>query len=335
MMPVIALDCMGGDNAPAINIEGALSALNEETNLKIILLGPKNVINNELFARGIVLSEQLSIAHAENNISMFDSAPSAMKKNNSSISVGLRLVKEKKAHAFISAGNSGAVMTTALMVLGRIKGIDRPAIIVKIPHATGSVLLLDAGANVDCTPTHLFQFAEMGRIYAEIIENKKNPKIGLIANGSETTKGNKLTKKCHELFLKGSFNYIGYIEGFDLFRGNVDVAVCDGFIGNIILKTTEGLSETTRRWLRSEIKKDIIGLTGLILLKKVLTNFKNRFDSEPYGAAPLIGINGVVFIAHGSSSSVAIKNGIINASKAITTNLNKVIGFHMKKAIQK
>lgn len=325
----IVVDAMGGDYAPDVNIQGALAALEESRGLHLILVGDKDIIRKKLQEYQGKESRRLTIQHAEEVITMEDVASVAIRrKKGSSIHVGLDLVKEKQADAFISAGNSGAVMACALLKLGRVSEVERPAIVVRLPTAQGHVSLLDAGANVDCKPSHLVQFAEMGSLYAQFVTGIAIPKVGLLSNASESHKGNDLTRETHELLKgKGKIHYLGYIEGHDLFRGKADVVVCDGFVGNVILKTAEGLAETCFEWFRHEIKKDLAGLLGVFLLRSLLKNFKSKFDYQPYGAAPLLGIDGLVFISHGASSDVAIRNGILTAQKAGAENfLEKIRG---------
>jgi len=316
----IVIDAMGGDYAPDINIDGALLALNDDPEIKLQLVGDRSLLLKKLAERKTTESDRLQVIHADEVITMDDTASQGMrKKKGSSIHVGLQQVKEGKAHGFISAGNSGAVMAVSIMVLGRLEGVERPAILIKLPSLENFVILLDAGANVDCKPSHLFQFAEMGRIYAELVENRKKPTIGLLSNGSEESKGNELTRETHELLKTAKVpNYKGYIEGFDIYRGSVDIVVCDGFVGNVALKVSEGLAETAFNWFKSEIMKHkIVGFIGLAFLKGILKAFKQKFDYKPYGSAPLLGIDGVVFISHGSSNALAIRNGILTAKKGV------------------
>ena len=242
----IAVDAMGGDYGPEVNIQGAIQALEASKKLKVALVGDRPRLLQELAKSKIKESSRLSIVHAEEVISNEDPAASAIrKKKNSSIHVGLRLVEENFVDAFISAGNSGAVMGCALMILGRLSDVERPAIVVKVPTATGFITLLDAGANVDCKVSHLVQFAEMGHVYAQVIEGIDKPRVGLLSNALESHKGNDLTRETHAVLKqKSHINYIGYVEGYDLFRGTTDIVVCDGFVGNVILKTIEGLSDT-------------------------------------------------------------------------------------------
>lgn len=329
----IAVDAMGGDYAPEVNVVGTLGALEAAPDLHVLLVGQEEAIRKSLKKHKATTRDRLSILHADEVISMEDHAGSAMrKKKGSSIHVGLQAVKDGKADAFISAGNSGAVMTAALFVLGRIPGVERPAIVIKFPTANDYVVLLDGGANVDCKPSHLFQFAVMGRIYTQVVEGKNHPRIGLLSNGSEEHKGNELTRETHNLLKSANLpDYIGPVEGFDFFRGTADVIVCDGFVGNVSLKLAEGLADTAFQWFRKEIRKDVSSLVGLLLMKKLLKKFKSKFDYEPYGAAPLLGIDGMVLISHGSSTHVAIQNGILTAKRGVDQQLvEKTRGYISK-----
>ena len=318
----IVVDAMGGDYAPEVNVKGALQALDASPRLKLTLVGPRETLTKELAKYSVPESERLRIVHCDEIISMEDHAASVFrKKKNSSIHVGLNLVKTHEADAFISAGNSGAVMASALFILGRLANVERPAIVVKLPTSEGYVIVLDGGANVDCRPSHLVQFAEMGRVYAEVIEGINRPKVGLLSNGSETHKGNELTRQTHLLIKpRKHLNYVGYVEGHDLFRGKADVVVCDGFVGNVILKLAEGLADTCLQWFRKEVRKDFVGMVGVVLLKKLFRNFRKKFDYQPYGAAPLLGIDGMVLISHGGSTEVAIRNGILTAQRGVEQN---------------
>lgn len=334
----IVIDAMGGDYSPDVNIEGALLAFNDDPEIKLQLVGDRDVLLKKLKDRGVSESDRLKVIHAEEVITMDDTASQGMrKKKKSSIHVGLQQIKEGKAHAFISAGNSGAVMAVAIMVLGRLEGVERPAILIKLPSVENFVILLDAGANVDCKPSHLFQFAEMGRIYAELVENRKNPSIGLLSNGSEESKGNELTRETHTLLKEAKLpNYRGYIEGFDIYRGTTDIVVCDGFVGNVALKVSEGLAETAFNWFKKEINQHkIMGLIGLSFLRGTLKAFKQKFDYKPYGSAPLLGIDGVVFISHGSSNAVAIRNGILTAKKGVETQFLSKMRVQLTQADRK
>ena len=338
----IAVDAMGGDKAPDINVRGALLAISKVSQtegavLKLVLVGNRAVLEPQLKKYGGKESETIVIHHCDEVISMDDHATSAIrKKKNSSIHVGLQLLEEGQVDAFISAGNSGAVMAGALLINGRLSDVERPAIVIKLPTAEGSVILLDVGANVDCKPIHLSQFAEMGHVYAEIIEGIPFPRIGLLSNGSESHKGNELTREPDALLRqRKGLNYRGYVEGFDLFRGTADVVVCDGFVGNVLLKLSEGLAETTVHWFKKEVHKTFLGMLGVTLLRKVVRRFKQKFDYQPYGAAPLLGINGMVLISHGSSTEIAIRNGILTARRGVQQNFISKISKHLEQHLSK
>jgi phosphate acyltransferase len=333
----IAIDAMGGDHAPDVNVKGALSALRADKSLRIRLVGNREVLDAHFRQHGITESESLKIVHSDEVILMDDHAASVIrKKKKSSIHIGLKLVQTGEADAFISAGNSGAVMAGALLILGRLSDVERPAIIVKLPTAEGYVIILDVGANVDCKPTHLVQFAEMGHVYAEVIEGIKQPRIGLLSNGSESHKGNELTRDAHaRLKNRRNLNYVGYVEGFDLFRGTADVVTCDGFVGNVILKCAEGLADTCVEWFRKQIRRDVQSLIGMALLKKTFRKFKEKFDYQPYGAAPLLGINGMVLISHGSSTEVAIHHGILTAKRGVEQDFTSKISAQLEKQKKK
>ncbi len=331
--PTIVVDAMGGDHAPRINIVGALQALAEAKDLNLILTGDKTILTNELKKQGGKESSRLQILHCEEVISMEDHAASVIrKKKKSSIHIGLQLVRDGKADGFISAGNSGAVMAGALLTLHRLSDVERPAIVVKLPTAEGYVILLDVGANVDCRASHLVDFAEMGHVYAQVVEGIQKPRIALLSNGSESHKGNDLTRETDQLLKqRPTLNYLGYVEGFDLFRGTADVVVCDGFVGNVTLKLAEGLADTVFNWFRKEVKRDIAGFVGVVLLRKLLHRFKAKFDYQPYGAAPLLGINGLVLISHGGSTEVAIRNGILTAKRAVDQGFMAKIKEHLER----
>jgi len=325
----IAVDAMGGDAAPGVNVRGALLALEADPDLAIDLVGPRQVVLQECEKQACKESDRLAVVDCGEVISMEDHAATvARRKRDSSIHVCMRRVKEGSAQAALSAGNSGAVMAVALLELGRLPGVERPAIVVKLPTAEGSVILLDVGANVDCRPSQLVQFAQMGEVYARVVESIAKPRVALLSNGSETHKGNDLTRETDELIRKIDYlQYLGYVEGFDLFRGTADVVVCDGFVGNVTLKVAEGLADTAFRWFRQEVRKNIRGLLGVFLLGNTLRGFRSKFDYQPYGAAPLLGINGMVLISHGSSTEIAIRNGILTAKKGVEQSfLEKMAG---------
>lgn len=306
----IAIDAMGGDHAPAVNIDGAIEALKENSRLSIVLVGDENKIRSELEQRDRT-GLSIDIRHASEVVEMDESPLTTLRrKKDSSIRVAIDLVKDGHAEAMISAGNSGVVMATALFVLGKIPGVDRPAIAAIMPSLKGHFVLIDAGANVDCRPLHLYQFGIMGEAYARCVLNIERPKIGLLSIGEEDVKGNELTRESLKLLKYGNMNFIGNIEGKDIFEGEADVVVCDGFVGNITLKVSEGLADTMSKMLKNEIMEIASGSIDPALLKESFKNFRNRTDYSEYGGAPLLGISKPCIIGHGRSSSKAIKNAI-------------------------
>lgn len=306
----VALDAMGGDYAPATTVEGAVEALMENRDLSVILVGDEAEINAELRSKN-TQGLQISIKHASQTVGMDESPLTALRrKKDSSLRVSIDLVKEGQADAMVSAGNSGVVMATALHVLGKIPGIERPAIAAVMPTLKGRFVLIDAGANVDCKPVHLHQFAVMGEAYARYIFNIENPSIGLLGIGEEDAKGNELTKETFKLLRNAKMNFIGNVEGKDIFAGEADVVVCDGFVGNIALKISEGLAEAIAKMLKREISERASGRIGYLFFKDALKNFRKKTDYSEYGGAPLLGINRPCIISHGRSTSKAIKNAI-------------------------
>ncbi len=306
----IVLDAMGGDHAPQVNIEGAVETVQESDDIEVILVGDEAAIRKELKGRKNK-SGRISVVHASQVVEMHESPTVAIrKKRDSSIRIGVGLVKAGKADAFVSAGHSGAVMGTSLLLLGMSKGVDRPAIATLMPTLKDTFILLDVGANVDCKPENLHQFALMGNTYCKLILGREKPKVGLLSIGEEDVKGNELTKEAFKLIKQSSVNFIGNIEGKDIFTGIADVVVCDGFIGNIALKISEGLAETILKMLKKEISSIAAGRIGYLMLKPAIRNFKKRTDYDEYGGAPLLGINGTSIISHGRSSAKAIRNAL-------------------------
>jgi len=311
----IALDAMGGDYAPAVTVQGALEAVAEYKELLVILVGDETELRNELKGKDYPPSS-INIRHASQVVGMGESPVSALRhKKDSSVRIAIEMVKSGEADAMVSAGNSGVVMATALFILGKIKGIDRPAISAVMPTLKGLFVLIDAGANVDCKASHLLQFAVMGKIYARNIFNIDNPKVGLLGIGEEDAKGNELTREAFKLLKNADINFIGNIEGKDIFTGLADVVVCDGFVGNIALKISEGLAEAIVKMLKREVSERAMGRMGYIFLKDALKGFKKRTDYSEYGGAPLLGISKPCIISHGRSTAKAIKNAIKTAKE--------------------
>ncbi len=305
----VAVDAMGGDNAPAVEVEGAVAAV-REFGIPVTLVGDSERLQQEL-AKHDCKGLDISIKHASEVVGMHESASDAIrKKKDSSVRVSFDLVKEGEADAVVSAGNSGATMAVGMFVLKRIKGIERPGIATIFPTLRGKTLILDVGGNVDCKPVHLVQFAIMGEVYARYVMNIENPKVGLLSNGEEASKGNELTRETNSILKNAPFNYVGYIEGRDIFNGMVEVVVCDGFVGNVVLKLSEGLVEAAVSMLKEEIKQSLLSKIGYLLARRAFKNFKKKVDYSEYGGAPLLGIDGVAMICHGGSSAKAIKNAI-------------------------
>jgi glycerol-3-phosphate acyltransferase PlsX len=325
----VALDAMGGDRGPEVTVEGAVTAA-RELGSTVILVGDEQVLQRHL-ARHDIRDLALSVRHAPEAVEMDESPMTALrKKKHSSIRIGLDLVKRGDAEAFVSAGNTGAVMATALVVLGPLPGVERPAIAVVVPTVTHQAVLLDVGANVDCKARHLLQFAIMGNVYARDILGQPRPRVGLLSIGEEEIKGNELTREAFkEMEDEPSLNFIGNVEGRDVFSGTADVIVCDGFTGNVALKISEGLADTLFHLLREELKRDLRGRAGALLLVPTFRRFKRRIDSSEFGGAPLLGVNGVCMISHGRSTGKAIRNAIRAAEGCVS---NMVIA-HIREGI--
>ncbi|MCX7770813.1 MAG: phosphate acyltransferase PlsX [Proteobacteria bacterium] len=329
---IIAVDAMGGDRAPHVTVEGAYLAV-EELEVTIALVGDKNIIEPLLEEHKFRKKRgSIVVVHAPEVISMSESPSVALrKKKNSSISVALEMVKRGEADAALSAGNSGAMMAFSMFVMKRLAGVERPAIATVMPNINGATVLLDAGANVDCKPIHLVQFGIMGSAYASTILGIKFPRVGLLSNGEEEEKGTDLTREAHDIFKRTPLNYVGYIEGRDIFKGTVDVVVCDGFVGNIVLKVAEGVAYAITNILKSEVNQSIFSKLGFAIAMPALRALKKKIDYEEYGGAPLLGVDGISIICHGSSSSYAIKNAIRYAKECVEKRLNTILKVEMEK----
>ena len=326
-MVKIAIDAMGGDFGPEPIVKGCIAALKNKS-FEPILVGNKSEILPMLPKR---YRDKISIVEADDVISMNDAATDAMKRKESTIYKAVDLVKNGEADGVVSAGHSGATMTLATLRLGRLKGISRPALITFMPTLKGRrSIILDVGANVDCKPEHLVQFALMGGCYAESVMGIQNPRIGLLANGEEDSKGNEVTKAAHKL-LKDSDGFIGNVEGGDIFNGSCDVITCDGFIGNLVLKTTEGVASTISALIKDYIRKSPIAITGALLMRKVFKLLKKEIDYAEVGGAPLIGIKGCAIVSHGKSNAKAMENAIYQAIAYVDTGVNE----HILKKLQK
>src|SRR6202045_421508 len=324
MPSVIALDAMGSDRRPKPEIEGAIQAA-RHYDVHVLLVGPEPALRAELarYPAGL----PINVVHASEVIGMEDKAVKAVRaKRDSSMRVGLRLVRDGHASGFITAGNTGAAMATAKMVLGAIPGVDRPALAAIFPTAIGTVASLrDVGANVDSKPHNLEQFAVMGEIYFRAMFGTKRPTVGLLSIGEEESKGNELTRQSFQLLKQLPLNFVGNVEGRDLYNGEVDVIVSDGFVGNVALKTSEGVVNLVRAALKEALKETITRQVGYLLSRSAFTDFKKRLDHTEYGGAPLLGLKGVCIITHGSSNANAIKNAIRVAAEFSERKINDAI----------
>ena len=322
----IALDAMGGDHAPRELVRGAVDAAEKlSTVSRILLVGNSDAVKRELNECASV-PDKIEICHASEVISM-DETPvqGVRRKKDSSIGRAIDLVKDGKADAVVSAGHTGAVVVAATLKLRTLAGVERPAIATIMPTQRGPFILIDAGANMDCSAGLLAQFAVMGSVYARIILERKSPVVGLLSIGGEATKGNEITKESFGLLNKSSLNFRGNVEGHDLFTGEIDVVVCDGFVGNIVLKTSESTAHAIGHWMKQEFTKGPLRIIGSGLLKGALTAMKHRMDPEMYGGAPLLGVNGVCIITHGASSRRAIFHAIRVACESVHHRLNQSI----------
>lgn len=315
----IALDALGGDFGAKPNILGALQAIKKDANLEVILVGNEEVLRKELRSLGHKnLPARLSVVHAPNTIDMgAEPAKECRSKKDASIVVCADLVHQNRADAFVSAGHSGAAMVAALFGMGRIKGVQRPAIASPMPTYKGVCLLLDAGANADCKPIHLLQFAVMGSTYMQKVFDIPAPSVGVLSIGEEETKGNMLVKHTVPHMREIGVNFRGTVEGRDINTGETDVVVCDGFVGNIVLKTAEGLAKTMIRMIKREVKKRPLAILGSLLSLGAFKAVKNHTNPDCYGGAPLVGVNGVAIIAHGKSNQTAIFNAIKTAARLV------------------
>ncbi len=327
----VVLDAMGTDRAPGPEVEAALILARESPEIDLILVGQEELIRRAFRERHEVV--RCEIVHAPERVTMEDKPAEALKtKPESSIAVGMRLVKEGKADAFVSAGNTGAVMAFALRVLGRLKGIHRPAIAAVFPSLAGPVLVLDVGANTDPRPRHLVEFAVMGEIFARYILNKPDPRVAFLSIGEEDVKGNERVKEARPMLERiEHLQFVGNIEGNHILQGRADVVVTDGFTGNVLLKFGESVVSVLKEKLKNRIRRNPLALTGALLLKPALEGLKKEMDYEEYGGAPLLGVQGVVIIAHGRSGGGAMANAVRVAARFAREKLNEKILADLEK----
>jgi glycerol-3-phosphate acyltransferase PlsX len=328
----VAVDAMGGDFAPGALVEGSVRAARElKTLSKLILVGDETRLKAELARHGAT-PPLISIHHCSEVIEMGESPATAVRrKKDSSINRAIDLVKEGQADAIFSAGSTGAQVASSQLKLRTLDGIQRPAIATVFPSPTKPFVLLDAGANTDCTPEMLLQFAVMGMVYSREILKVPNPRVGLMSIGEEDAKGNATTKETFTLLSRSGLNFAGNIEGHDLFEGEVDVVVCDGFVGNVVLKTSESVAHAVSVWLKQEFKANLIRIFGAICLVGALKSLKHKLDPSQYGGAPLLGVRGVSIIGHGSSNATAVFNGIRTSAEAVKQDINHLIVDEVKK----
>jgi phosphate acyltransferase len=317
---------MGGDFAPTALVEGSVRAARELTTVsQLILVGDETRLKTELARHGTV-PPKISILHCTEVVDMGESPATAVRrKRDASINRAVDLVKEGKADAIFSAGSTGAQVASSQLKLRTLAGIQRPAIATVFPSPTKPFVLLDAGANTDCSPEMLLQFAVMGMVYSREILKVPSPRIGLMSIGEEDAKGNATTKETFGLLERSGLNFAGNIEGHDLFEGEVDVVLCDGFVGNVVLKTSESVAHAVGLWLKQEFKANLLRIFGAICLRGALKDLKGKLDPSQYGGAPLLGVNGVSIIGHGSSSATAVFNGIRTSAEAVKQDINHMI----------
>jgi glycerol-3-phosphate acyltransferase PlsX len=317
---------MGSDRAPKPEIEGAIQAA-RHYGIPVILVGPEDILRAEMASYPAVADLPIEVVHASEIITMEDKAALAVRtKRDSTMRVGLRLLRDGRAVGFVTAGNTGAAMATAKITLGMIPGVDRPALAAAFPTALGTAAaLLDVGANVDCTPENLEQFAVMGEIYYRSMFGTRRPRVGLLSIGEEESKGNELTRNAFQLLKQLPLHFVGNVEGRDLYNGQVDVIVADGFVGNVALKISEGVANLVRATLKETLKATITRQVGYLLSRSAFSDFKKRLDHTEYGGAPLLGLKGVCFITHGSSNANAIKNAVRVAAEFAERKINETI----------
>ncbi|MDE6254069.1 MAG: phosphate acyltransferase PlsX [Lachnospiraceae bacterium] len=322
----VALDAMGGDNAPGQIVKGAVEAVNERNDIEVILVGDSPQIESEL-KKYQYDENKISVVHTTETISMDEPPVNAIrKKKDSSMVVAMNMVKNKEADAFVSAGSSGAILVGGQVIVGRIKGIERPPLAPVIPTAAGVSLLIDSGANVDARSSHLVQFAKMGSVYMEKIAGIKNPKVAIVNIGAEEEKGNALVKETFPILKNCTdINFIGSIEARDIPSGAADVIVCEAFVGNVILKLYEGLASTLMSKIKAGMMSSVRSKIGALLVKPALKNTLKSFNVEKYGGAPLLGLNGLVVKVHGNSKAIEVKNAIFQCESFKNEKINEII----------
>ena len=335
MAVTVAVDCMGGDHGPHVTVPAALAGLGGRSDLHLILVGLRDAIEAELRARGAQPGPRLRVQHASEIIAMDEPVASALRsKRDSSMRVAVNLVKSGEAQACVSAGNTGALMAVSRFVLRMLPGIERPPIATVLPTMKGHVTVLDLGANVDCTPHDLLQFGIMGATMVSALEHADRPSVGLLNIGEEDIKGNEVVKRAGDLLRASGLNFYGNVEGDDIYRGTTDVVVCDGFVGNVALKTSEGLAQMLSVFLREEFARGPYTKLAALVARPVLTAFKRRVDHRRYNGASLLGLRGIVIKSHGSADVVAFEHAIHRAADAVQSGLLRKIGERIAMAEQ-
>jgi glycerol-3-phosphate acyltransferase PlsX len=324
----ISIDAMGGDHGPEVVVPAALSALKKHSEVSFVLVGDKDTLDYELQRHHLQDDPRMQVHHASQRVEMDDLPSQALRgKKDSSMRVAINLVKEGRAAACVSAGNTGALMATARFVLKTLPGIERPAIVSALPTMTGHTYVLDLGANVDSSAAHLVQFAVMGSVLAELVDGKPNPTVGLLNIGSEEIKGNERVKEASRLLEQTDLNYQGYVEGDGLYHGDVDVLVCDGFVGNVALKASEGVAHMIRHYLREAFTRNWLTKLAAVIASPVLKAFRRELDPRAFNGANLIGLQGIVIKSHGSADAFSFANAIdiaiVEAEKDVPNNISK------------
>ena len=331
---IIAVDAMGGDGGPKIIMPSLREFISENKNTRIKVFGDKDILSEHSRNFEEYIAGQIEIIHTKEKVLSDDSPSHALRhKKKSSMSMAIQAVKDNEADACVSAGNTGALMAISRFILGTLDGIDRPAIESMLPSLNGHTHVLDLGANVDCKAEHLYQFAVMGSVLSMILDDKANPSVGLLNVGQEVIKGNVQVKEAHDLLESSTLNYVGFVEGDDIFCGNIDVIVCDGFIGNIALKTSEGIAKFISSTLKNEFKKNVFTKIAGISSTKVLNSFKQVVDPRRYNGASLIGLKGIIIKSHGGADSFAFNNSLKIALKEVNKDVPTCINKKLKEIL--
>lgn len=326
----IAVDCMGGDHGPSVTVPAAIGFLRRDPSVRVVLVGQSEALEPLTAANRAEFGDRLQLRHASEIVNMDESPAVALRsKKDSSMRVAINLVKSGEAHAAVSAGNTGALMAISRFVLKMLPGIDRPAIATILPTMKGQTYVLDLGANVDCEPAHLLQFGIMGAMLVAAVEHKERPSVGLLNIGEEEIKGNEAVKQAGDLLRESGLNFYGNVEGDDIYKGTTDVVVCDGFVGNVALKTSEGLAQMIATFLREEFSRNLLTKIMAVVAMPVLKAFKKRVDHRRYNGASLLGLRGVVVKSHGSADVYAFEQALVRAAEAVRNRLIQRISERM------